>query len=101
MPNLGKELQKTIQNLEKLRDAQNPPSDNILSLLDTMYDQQLDLISDAINKNTEQYKEVTDAMQKAAEATQQAIDDLTQIEQGIGKATDALGKATGLLTKGV
>ena len=49
MSSLGKELQQTILNLEKLRDAQHPPSDDILAKLDKLYHQEIELIDAAVN----------------------------------------------------
>lgn len=99
MTSLGKELQETIRNLEKLRDSQDPPSDDIIAKLDVLYDQQIDLIDAAINKNTEKYKKATTAMQEAAKKTKEAIDDLAKLEQAIEKVANAIGKVTELLAE--
>ncbi|MDP1573274.1 MAG: hypothetical protein Q8M09_20020 [Pseudomonadota bacterium] len=97
MITLGKELQETIRNLEKLRDSQNPPSDTILKQLDTLYGQQIDLIDAAINNKTKEYKDATTALQEAARKTKKAIDDLAKLEKAIEKVADAIGKVTELL----
>jgi phage-related minor tail protein len=99
MPSLGKELQETIRNLERLRDSQDPPSDSVLEKLDILYGRQIDLIDAAINNNTEKYKEATTAMQEAARKTKEAIDDLAKLEHAIQKVADAIGKVTELLAK--
>ena len=99
MTTLGEELQNTIRNLETIRDAQNPPSNDVLEKLDILYGQQIDLIDAAINMNTEEYKTATTAMQTAAKQTKDAINDLTKLEAAIGKVADVIGKVTELLTK--
>ncbi|TDR49569.1 hypothetical protein DFP85_1333 [Halomonas ventosae] len=97
MTSLGKELHNTIRNLEKLRDSQNPPSDDVIAKLDVLYDQQIDLIDAAINKNTEKYKKATTSMKEAAKKTKEAIDDLAKLEQALEKIANAIGKVTELL----
>lgn len=99
MAMLGKELQDTIRNLEKIRDSQDSPSDELLARLDTLYGQQIDLIDAAIKKNTEEYKKATEAMKEAAKKTKEAIDDLAKLEQSIEKVANAIGKVTELLSK--
>ncbi len=99
METLGKQLQETIRNLEKIRDLQDPPSDEVMANLDTLYEQQINLIDAAIKKNTEEYKNATEAMEEAAKKTKEAIDDLAELEQSIVKVTNAIGKVTGLLLK--
>lgn len=99
MISLGKELQGTIRNLEKVRASQAHPSDDVLKKLDTLYEQQIGLIDAAINKNTEKYKKAAAAMQEAAKKTKKAIDDLAKLEQAIEKVADAIGKVTGLLAE--
>jgi len=66
MVSLEKELQETIRNLEKIRDSQRPPSDDVLSALDKLYEQQIDLIDAAITKSTDEYTKATSAMNEAA-----------------------------------
>lgn len=97
MTSLGRELQQTIRNLEKLRDTQNPASNKVIATLDALYDQQLDLIDAAINKNTENYKTAAAAMQEAATKTQEAIDDLAKLEQAIEKIAKGVDKVADLL----
>jgi len=99
MSSLGKELQETIRNLEKLRDSQDSPSDAVLRKLDALYDQQIELINAAINKNTDEYKKATTAMQEAAKKTKKAFDGLARLEQAIEKVADAIGMITKLLAK--
>jgi len=101
MTTLGKELQETIRNLEKLRDTQDSPSNEVLAKLETLYGQQIDLIDAAIKKNTDEYKKATEAMMKAAKKTKEAIDDLAKLEQSLEKVANAIGKATELLAKPV
>jgi predicted ribosome quality control (RQC) complex YloA/Tae2 family protein len=97
MGNLSKELQEIICNLEKMRDSQDPPSDDVLKKLDNLYCLQIALIQATINTNTEKYKKAVAAMQEAANKTKNAIDDLAKLEQAIEKAADAIGKVTELL----
>lgn len=99
MTTLGKELQETIRNLEKIRDLQNPPSDNVLTKLDALYEQQIDLIDAAIKKNTEEYMQATGALKEAAKKTKEAIDDLGKLEQSFEKIANAIDKVTELLSK--
>jgi hypothetical protein len=99
MTSLGKELQETIRNLEKLRDSQDPPDQRVMDLLDTLYDQQLDLIEAAINKNTEKYKKAATALQEAAKKTKGAIDELVNLEHAIETVAGAIGDVTKLLAK--
>lgn len=99
MASLGKELQQTILNLEKLRDAQHPPSDDILAMLDKLYQQEIDLIDAAVNSNSVRYKIAAKAMTEAAKKTKEAIADLTTLEQAIGKVTNAIGMVTELLSE--
>lgn len=97
MTSLGKELHQTIRNLEKIRDSQDPPSDEVLEKLEVLYEQRIELIDAANKKNTEEYKKAATSMQEAANKTKEAIDDLSKLEQGIDKVAKAIGKVTGLL----
>lgn len=99
MTTLGKELQKTIRNLETIRDSQNAPSNDVLAKLDVLYGQQIDLIDAAIKKSTEEYKQATESMKEAAKKTKEAIDNLAKLEQSIEKVANAIGKVTELLSK--
>lgn len=99
MSTLGKELQQTIRNLEKIRDLQKPPPNDVLAKLDTLYAQQIDLIDAAIQKATPAYISATEAMNEAAKKTQEAIADLAKLEQAIEKVANAIGKVTELLAK--
>jgi phage-related minor tail protein len=99
MVSLEKELQETIRNLEKIRDSQRPPSDDVLSALDKLYEQQIDLIDAAITKSTDEYTKATSAMNEAAKRTKEAIDDLMKLEEAINKVADAIGKVAELLSK--
>lgn len=98
MSSLGKELQQTIRNLEKIRDSQNPPSDEVLRELDLLYEQQIDLIDAAINKSTEEYIRAAKAMNEAASQTKEAIDDLAKLEKAIEKVSDGIGRVAQLLS---
>ena len=99
MSSLGKELQETIRNLENIRDSQNPPSDDVLANLDTLYGQQIDLIDATIKKSTNEYVKATKAMSEAAKKTKEAIDDLAKLEKAIEKVAGAMGMVTDLLSK--
>lgn len=98
MPTLGEALQQTIRNLEKIRDLQKPPSNDVLAKLDTLYAQQIDLIDSAIQQATAEYVNATKSMNEAAKKTQEAIADLAKLEQAIGKVANAIGKVVLLLT---
>lgn len=97
MPTLGYGIQQTIRNLEKIRDLQKTPSDDVLDKLDTLYAQQIDLIDAAIQKSTEEYVNATKSMAEAAKKTQEAINDLAKLEQAIEKVANAIGKVIVLL----
>lgn len=97
MSNLGKELQQTVRNLETIRDSQTPPSNDVLAKLDQLYEQQIDLISAAINKATEEYKSAAKSMKEAAKKTKEAIDDLAKLEKAIEKVANAIGTVTDLI----
>ena len=94
---LGAELQQTIRNLENIRDSQKPPHDDVLAKLDSLYEQQIDLIDAAIQKTTPEYISAAASMNEAAKKTQEAIDDLAKLDQAIKKVADAIGKVTMLL----
>jgi hypothetical protein len=99
MSNLGKELQQTILNLERLRDVQHPPSDDILAKLDILYQQEIELIGATVNSNSVRYKIATKAMTEAAKKTKEAIDDLASLDQVIGKVSNAIEIVTELLSE--
>ena len=99
MSSLGKGLHETIKNLEKIRDSQKPPSNDVLAKLDKLYEQQIDLIDAAIKKATKEYSKATTAMNEAAKKTKEAIDDLTKLEKAIEKVADAIDMITELLSK--
>jgi conjugal transfer/entry exclusion protein len=97
MLTLGQALQKTIRNLEQIRDLQPSPSDGVFTKLDTLYAQQIDLIDAAIQKAAPEYAKATISMNEAAQKTQGAIDGLAKLEQAIGKIADAIGSVDELL----
>ena len=99
MASLGKELKETIHNLEKIRDSQNPPAEEVLQQLESLYAQMIDLIDAAINKNNQEYQKAATAMQEAASSTRQAVEDLSKLEQSIAKVANAIDKVAGLLAK--
>ena len=99
MSSLGEELQQTIQNLVKIRDSQKPPSDDVLALLDQLYEKQLELIDAAINSATEKYKSAVKEMKEAAKKTKEAIDGLAKLEQAVDKVAAAIGTVTKLLAR--
>jgi len=99
MSGLGKEVHRTIRNLEALRDSQTPPSNDVIEKLDVLYGQQIELIDAAISKNTEKYRAATTSMKEAAKKTKQAIDDLAKFEQAIEKVANASGKVSELLAE--
>jgi Na+/phosphate symporter len=94
---LGAELQQTIRNLEKIRDAQKPPHDDVLAKLDSLYEQQIDLIDAAIQKATPEYMKAAMSMAEAAKKTQEAMGNVAKLDQAIKKVADAIGKITILL----
>lgn len=99
MTTLGKELQNTIRNIEAIVDSQDDPSNETLTSLDALYDQQIDLIDAAIQNNTEEYKIATTSMKEAAKKTKEAINDLGKLEKSIETVAKAIGKVTKLLSK--
>lgn len=100
MSTLGNEFQKTVFNLEAIRDSQELPSFDVLEKLDELYAQQIDLIDAAIKHDTEEYISATISMGKAAEITQEAIDNLAKLEKAIKQVANAIGKV-GLLLAAV
>ncbi|WFC12674.1 hypothetical protein [Aeromonas salmonicida] len=96
MSTLGNEFQKTVFNLEAIRDSQEPASFDVLEKLDKLYAQQIDLIDAAIKKETDEYVSATMSMGEAAKITQEAIDNLAKLEEAIKKVANAIGKV-GLL----
>lgn len=99
MSELSKALDETIQNLEKIRDTNTPPSDALLTQLDVLYGQQLQLIQIEINSTTPEYLSATNAMSEAANQTQQALNDISNLEHTIDKVATAVSKVSKLLTK--
>lgn len=99
MATLEEQLQQTINNLEKIRDSKKPPPDDVLASLDTLYQQQLDLIGAAITEATKGYADTTAAMTAAAVETEKAIDDLAKLAQSIEKVAAAISAVAGLLAK--
>lgn len=99
MTTLGKELIATIKHLEALRDQSEQPSAAVTAQLDLLYDQQIDLIDAAIDKNTQNYINATAAMRQAAKATREARSELATLEQSIDKVSAAIAKVTKLLDK--
>jgi 5'-3' exonuclease len=99
MSKLMEELECTIANLERLRDAQDSPPEALLDQLDRLYEQQLELIAAAINEDTVEYAAALDAMNKAAKATSEAIADMAKLEESIGKVATATAKVMELLQR--
>src|SRR5688572_16561159 len=97
MPDLGKELQNMIRDMEKLRDSQQPPDDRVLELLDRLCQQKLDLIKARIDSATVRYRDAFDSLKEAAAGTQDAIADLTKLEDALRKIAKAAGKIAKLL----
>lgn len=90
MANLGLDLRDTIRNLENIRDKLKPPSSEILEQIDTLYEQQIDLVNAAINNATAEYAAAANAVQEAATQTKKAIDDLTKVEETTAKVASLL-----------
>lgn len=92
-------LQKTINNLEKIRDSQNCPNKSITAQLDKLYQQKLDLIAAEIATDTEKYKSVAALMEEAAKVTKEAIDKIEKVDKALEKVADATGKIAPLIAK--
>jgi ABC-type transporter Mla subunit MlaD len=95
MESLGTELQRTIRNLERIRDAVQPRSEGVVNTLDHLYQQQIELIDAAIQRTTDDYRRAYVAMKDAAHHTNEAIVDLAKLEktlERVGKATKQVGK---------
>jgi len=99
MESLGKNLQVTITNLEKIRDAHNNPPDSLFNQLDLLYDQQINLIDAAIQKSTPEYEIANVAMNEAAKKTSAAIADLAKTEAAINNIASAITKISDLIAK--
>lgn len=97
MSSLGKALRETIRNLEKIRDLQKTPSDDVIAMLRKLYDEQINLVDAAIKRDTKEYVKATNAMNKAAQKTKDAIDDLAKLDEAIKKIADAMETVSLLL----
>lgn len=97
MPDLGKELQNLIRNMEKLRDLQQPPDDRVLELLDRLCQQKLDLVKARIDAATAGYHNVFEALKEAAAVTREAVADLAKLEDALRKIAKVAGKIADLI----
>lgn len=99
MTSLGKELQDTIRNLEKIRDSDKTHTNDINIRLDKLYAQQIELINAAINNASDDYAKAANAMSDAQKKTKEAINDLTKLEDAVKKVAAAVELVTKLLSK--
>jgi methyl-accepting chemotaxis protein len=99
MNNLITNLQKTITNLEKLRDLQDCPQKGIILQLDKLYQQKLELIGAEIDSETEKYKSAVASMEEAAKITKEAIDNIEKVDRVIKKVADATDKIAPLISQ--
>lgn len=99
MTNLITNLQKTIDNLVKIRDSQDCPNKTITAQLDKLYQQKLDLIDAEMASDTEKYKSAETSMEEAAKITKEAIGNIEKFDQAIEKVTDAAGKIAPLIAQ--
>ena len=97
MPDLGKELQGLIRDMEKLRDSQQPPDDRVLELLDRLCQQKLDLVKARIDSTTVKYQSAFEALKDAADITRGVISDLTKLEDALRKIAKVVGKIADLI----
>lgn len=97
MSDLGYDLRSTIKNLEAIRDSQNPPNQDIIHQIDTLYDQALDYAAAQIDQTTAQYNDAAKAMNAAQTATLAAIGDLAQVAKTIGTVATAIKDLSMLL----
>ena len=97
MSNLNSELQQTINNLEKIRDSQDVPSNDLLASLDMLYEQQINLSEIAIQQSTDEYAKVTEAMKDASKKTKEAINDLAKLENVISDIAKVIANITKLV----
>ena len=97
MPDLGTEIKNTIRNLEAIRDKQNPPDQDIVHQLNTLYDQALELVAAAIKGNDQKYNDAATKMQAAAQASQNAINNLSQVSNVVNTAAKAIQAVASLL----
>lgn len=98
MESLGRELHNTIRNLERIRDAVHPRSEGVVNTLDGLYDQQIDLIEAAIQRDTAAYKDAQKAMSAAARRTEEARTDLANLEEALDRTASAIDKIGKLLS---
>lgn len=99
MADLITNLQKTINNLEKLRDTQDCPPKGIILQLDKLYQQKLELIGAEIASETEKYISAASSMEEAAKITKEAIDKIEKVDKAIEKVAEATGKIAPLVSK--
>ncbi|MGE5620977.1 MAG: hypothetical protein ACM3U0_00255 [archaeon] len=99
MTELITNLQKTINNLEKLRDSQDCPPKGIILQLDKLYQQKLELIRAEIASEIEKYRSASASMEEAAKITKEAIDKIEKVDKAIEKVAEATGKIAPLIAK--
>ncbi|MBN1780435.1 hypothetical protein JW948_04865 [bacterium] len=100
MTKLRDAVDETIENLEKIRDAQNPPDNEVLIRLDALYEQKIRLLEVHINEATDDYKKALKSLNSAAKSTKKAIKDLSRLQEALKKVATALDKMTRLLQAG-
>lgn len=99
MTDLIMNLQKTIDNLEKLRDSLDCPPKGIIVQLDKLYQQKLELIGAEIAAETEKYKNAASSMEDSAKITKEAIDNIEKVDKAITKVAEATGKIAPLIAQ--
>jgi hypothetical protein len=97
MPDMGKELQELIRDMEKLRDSRQPPDERVLELLDRLCQQKLDLVKARIDAATAGYQNVFDALKEAAAVTREAVADVAKLEKALQKIARVVGKIADLI----
>jgi hypothetical protein len=95
MATLGEDLASTIRNLEHIRDAQNPPNQDVIHQINDLYDLTLDYASAQIDQGSTAYANAAQAMSDAAQASLSAINNLAQV----AKTVQIVATAISLLTK--
>lgn len=94
---IGQDIANTIINLEHIRDAQNPPSQDVIHQIDDLYNLAVKYGASQIDQTTVQYTTTAQALSTAAQATLNAINDLSQVSDAVGKVASAIKQLTGLI----
>jgi hypothetical protein len=95
---IGQDIDNTITNLEKIRDAKNPPSQDVLDQIDELNDLAVKYAAAQIDQATAQYTAMANSFSTAAQATLNATNDLSKVADAVSKAASAIKLLTEILS---